>query len=164
MKKIVSIIICCALFSLSAIGLSACDENQLSAGTHEHTYATEWTNDELFHWHVCTYADCKEVSGKAPHDFVELTEEDKLYRQCSVCNYKEEITAEAHEHTFSEDWSVNEQAHWHACTFNNCKEKIDLEEHSFNVSEIAYSDNSMTTTYICEVAVTKRPKRFPLRR
>ena len=38
---------------------------------HEHTFATEWTTDETYHWHAATCEHIEEVSEKAEHAFDE---------------------------------------------------------------------------------------------
>ena len=62
---------------------------------HVHTFATEWTSDENYHWHAATCAHNDEKSAKAAHTF-ELTNEGyapTVYEQgsniykCSVCDY-----------------------------------------------------------------------------
>ena len=69
---------------------------------HEHTFATEWTSDATHHWHEATCEHTTEVSGKAEHSFGEYvsnndatTEKDGTKtRECSVCGYKDTVTAE----------------------------------------------------------------------
>lgn len=41
------------------------------------------------------------------------------------------LTACGHDHTYSNEWSTSETAHWHACTDKDCKEIKDLAEHEF---------------------------------
>ena len=36
-----------------------------------------------------------------------------------------------HNHTYSDEWSTSETAHWHACTDKDCKETKDLADHEF---------------------------------
>lgn len=62
---------------------------------HEHTFATEWTNDQTYHWHVATCEHTTEISEKAEHIFDEYqynnnTTKDALGTKnpkCSVCGY-----------------------------------------------------------------------------
>ena len=77
---------------------TACDKTKLvvvPALDHTHTFATEWTSDENYHWHGATCAHTDEKSAKAAHNFV-LTNEGyppTVYEQgsnvykCSVCDY-----------------------------------------------------------------------------
>ena len=42
---------------------------------------------------------------------------------------------EMHEHTFADEWSTNEDYHWHACTaVENCNEAQDKQEHDVEVT------------------------------
>lgn len=38
----------------------------------------------------------------------------------------------ANRHTYSEEWSVNSEYHWHACTDENCDVKANKAKHSFD--------------------------------
>lgn len=38
-------------------------------------------------------------------------------------------------HTYSEDWSVDAEYHWHACTDENCSATKDKEKHSFDADD-----------------------------
>lgn len=53
-----------------------------------------------------------------------------------------------HEHTYSEVWSTDNTAHWHACTYEGCEEVSDYEEH---VPSDAGSATSSAIWYTCEV-------------
>ena len=87
------------------------DETSDSSGTadHTHTWDTNWSSDETYHWHKCTGTiggnagwggwggtPCTEVKDKAPHSFDEgkITTPASAYADgvktytCSVCNYK----------------------------------------------------------------------------
>jgi hypothetical protein len=115
MKKILF-----SIFALAFVcfGLVACG--------HTHTFAEEWSKDANNHWHAATCEHTEEVEGKAAHTFGEwvetkaATEEEKgsKERTCSVCGYKEtaEIDKLAHTHKFAEEWSKDENNHWHEST------------------------------------------------
>ncbi len=49
---------------------------------HEHTYATEWSNDETHHWYAATCEHADEKKDYAEHTFGGAT-------QCTVCSYKQ---------------------------------------------------------------------------
>lgn len=49
---------------------------------------------------------------------------------CQQCSYSP-LVGGGHNHTYSDEWSTSETAHWHACTDKDCKETKDLAEHEF---------------------------------
>lgn len=67
----------CALCLVT--GLTACNGD--CTEKHAHTYSTEWSSDETYHWHAATCAHKNETSGKAEHSFVDGV--------CTICNYHE---------------------------------------------------------------------------
>ena len=60
----------------------------------------------------------------------------------------------AHEHTFSETWTSDENYHWHAATCEHAEQKADIAEHTWNEGE-ATTPATCTTdgvmTYTCTV-------------
>lgn len=61
---------------------------------------------------------------------------------------------DAHTHTFSDDWSKNETAHWHAATCGHTDEKQDLADHAWNDGEITTPATAQTKgvkTFTCTV-------------
>ena len=147
MKKRITLLILGILFTLSVLGLTAC--NSPTEQTHEHTFATEWTFNENSHYHVCTFDGCSEISDNAPHNFEEITENETFYRKCTLCDYKIEIITEEHEHTYAEEFSFDENYHYHVCTFDGCGLKSEVTEHTFENPEITQTDSSITRKYIC---------------
>ena len=69
------IAVVCGIF-----GFAACDDGSNDGGGHTHTYATEWSYDETYHWHSCTHDGCDAVSDREAHTFDG--------NACSVCGYK----------------------------------------------------------------------------
>ena len=75
---------------------------EIDIEVHQHTFADSWTSDATYHWHEATCEHTTEVSGKAEHSFGEYvsnndatTEKDGTKtRECSVCGYKDTVTAE----------------------------------------------------------------------
>ena len=64
--KILTVVLCLIL-ALASVGFVACGDNDAHT---EHTYETTWTYNATEHWHKCTQDGCTEISGKAPHNFV----------------------------------------------------------------------------------------------
>ncbi len=44
---------------------------------HTHTFSEAWTSDDIYHWHEATCGHDDEISGKAPHTFVD--------GKCTIC-------------------------------------------------------------------------------
>ncbi|MCQ2576461.1 MAG: hypothetical protein MJ162_06925 [Treponema sp.] len=108
---------------------------------HVHIFDTEWTSDENYHWHSATCDDTLNVKGRAKHSFGEWTTlkeateetEGSKERTCSVCGYKavEKIEKLAHVHTFEEEWTNNEDYHWHAASCDDTLKVSGKAKHSF---------------------------------
>ena len=110
---------------------SVCGETKTEAipadGT-THSYSTEWSTDETYHWHenTCEHIlNHDQMDSFAEHTFGEpvvtapatCTTEGSREKTCTVCGYKvtESFTDES-VHTFSTEWSTDENHHWHAAT------------------------------------------------
>lgn len=87
MKRKFFIALAIAVMSVTcAIGLVACN-NDSGTDSHTHTYATEWSYDERYHWHAATCGHGGEVSDKAEHSWnngTDTEEGGKMYT-CTVC-------------------------------------------------------------------------------
>ena len=102
---------------------------------HEHSYSEEWSSDENNHWHAC---ECGAKADTAAHTYGEWsvtkeateTETGSRERTCTVCDYMqtETIPVIEHEHSYSEEWSSDENNHWHAC---ECGAKADTAAHTY---------------------------------
>ena len=58
------------------------------------------------------------------------------------------------EHNFSEEWSNDENHHWHACADKDCKETKDKAEHSWNGGNVTVeptTEQKGTMVYTCTV-------------
>ena len=107
------------LFLGFALFLASCEQ-------HAHTFATEWSKDNDYHWHAATCEHTTEVNDKAEHswDLGEITKQpteeeygEKTFK-CSVCEATkiEQVEKLAHTHKFSDEWTSNNTHHWHAST------------------------------------------------
>lgn len=125
---------------------------------HEHTYEEEWSSNAGYHWHYATCAHLNEYGDEAEHSWDEgvitkpATDEDGIMTYtCTVCGWtrKEPI---AHVHTFSEDWSKDENYHWHAATCSHTNEVEGKTEHKWNdgvITTPATAENDGVKTYTC---------------
>ena len=96
-RKIFSILLTVVMLASFVVGASACSpkEDKPSEQTHTHTYSTEWSHDETFHWHAATCEHTNEISDKAEHTFVNEI--------CSVCGYEKEADTPVEPENPSED-------------------------------------------------------------
>ncbi len=84
------------------------NNGQSSSGenTHSHSYATNWSNDETYHWHDATCGH-NVRSDEEEHNYsewvviTEATEDTKgsKKRTCTVCGYEETVEISESEHT-----------------------------------------------------------------
>lgn len=69
-------LVCGAVGAFSACGPAADDP------MHKHTFATEWSFDDEYHWHAATCEHKEEVADRAAHTF--------SGDSCTVCGYERE--------------------------------------------------------------------------
>lgn len=113
------------------------------AKPHEHTFSEIWSIDETNHWHAATCEHDGLTRDLSAHDFGD----DNI---CDTCGYIK--PAPAHEHSFSDEWSIDETSHWHASTCEHSDVTKDLANHNYgndNVCDVCgYEKNvSYTITY-----------------
>ncbi len=141
---------------------------------HIHTYSTEWTMDENEHWHAATCAHTTEVKDKAAHTWdggnvttqpTETTKGVKTYT-CTVCGQTktEEVPMLEHIHTYSTEWTVDENEHWHAATCAHTTEVQDKAAHSWDEGSITKEPTATEKgekTYNCTVCGHKKTEEIP---
>ena len=96
LKWLTPILMISLLFGMAACKHSTDDPK--APESHHHTFATEWTRDETYHWHASTCGH-DVIEGKAEHTFgdwiitKEATKEveGSKYRICAVCNEEEVV-------------------------------------------------------------------------
>jgi len=87
---------------------------------HEHTFSSEWSKDEEKHWHAATCEHSTLVEDEAEHRY-----------ENGVCVCGQEEPKPPHEHTFSSEWSKDEEKHWHAATCEHSTLVEDEAEHRY---------------------------------
>lgn len=102
---------------------SVCNYSYVDGETEKlvHHYSSEWSHNETNHWHTCTdegYEDLKKDEAAHVYD----DDHDAI---CNTCGYERSLG----DHTPSDEWDVDYQHHWHACTHAGCELKFDYEEH-----------------------------------
>ncbi len=76
---------------------------------HEHTFSSEWAQDENDHWHAVTCEHEIDVKDRAAHTDANND------GACDVCGWDN-----GHEHTYNENvWRFDEDNHWYAPTCNH---------------------------------------------
>lgn len=98
-KKITALFVALMLVALAMLAFTACNdkgnekENEKGNEEHIHTFATEWQNDEVQHWHAATCEHTTEKSNVEPHKWDNgkvakeptKTEEGEMQYTCTVC-------------------------------------------------------------------------------
>lgn len=101
---------------------------------HKHTYETEWTSDEVGHWHACTGKTCEVESGYAAHVYDNACDPD-----CNTCGYERQDS-----HSYDTDgWLTSSFEHWNICAV--CGEESKHEKH------IAGPEATETDAQVCTV-------------
>ena len=130
----------------------------------DHDFAKEWSSDEDYHWHKCSR--CDATNDKAEHKWTETgrteateTENGKVTYECSVCKDTKEEILFYDPHVAAEEWSHDENYHWHACTAHeNCTEQMDKAKHDWGegvVTEEATCTQKGERTFTCTCGATK---------
>lgn len=91
---------------------------------HEHTYANEWSTSETEHWHAATCEHSDEKSEIGYHSFYDGSNYDTAQETCSTCGYRNSnyvsSSPESHTHSFSSEWTYDDNGHYHICTVDGC--------------------------------------------
>ncbi len=141
---------------------------------HTHTFSTEWAHDETNHWHEATCDHKTEVSGKEAHKWdegkvttsaTESAKGEKTYT-CTICGATktEEIPQLAHTHTFSTEWTYDENNHWHAATCDHKTEVSGKEAHKWDEGKVTVSATESakgTKTYTCTTCGATKTEEIP---
>ena len=97
-----------------------------------HDFSEKWVSGDEEHWHECTR--CGEIEARMPHEWgagntvnaPTCTEDGLIEYVCDVCNKTRTEIIPAR-HTFSTEWSGNDECHWRKCEF--CGEVTDEAQH-----------------------------------
>lgn len=69
-----------------------------------------------------------------------------------------------HTHTPAENWSSNDESHWHACQDSSCTEKLDLASHTYDDGEVtkeATCDAEGEKTFTCTACGAIKVEKIP---
>ena len=95
---------------------TVCDRILKPKGAHVHEYKTEWTSDELNHWHECV--DCPATDVAAAHVYDSTCD-----AECNTCGYTRQAS-----HIASPVMESDATGHWNACL--TCDEKLNFTAHT----------------------------------
>ena len=87
-------------------GDQRCDtcETAVAASLHQHNFSTDWSNDDVNHWHSCL---CGEQAELAAHTDLGG---DQFCDTCEVA-----VAASLHQHHYGDLWQSNSAEHWQIC-------------------------------------------------
>ena len=146
---------------------------------HEHSWPDQWEKDENNHLRNCRETSCGAVDIY-PHEWDEgtvtkepsTTEKGIKTYKCKVCGYEkqEDIAMLEHQHSWSGDWTKNDQFHWHDCTAAGCtltdnSKKSGFGEHKFDngtVTKEATTTSAGTKEYKCTVCGHVKTEQIPI--
>lgn len=119
------------LLALASGVLAGCGESPSPAPEpepapveHTHTYSSAWSTNASSHWHAATCG--HDVKGSfGAHIDADSNE------ACDVCGYAMPKPV-PHEHTYSDEWSYDEETHWHAAT---CEHQDLIKDEGYHVDE-----------------------------
>ena len=134
-KNLLFVLLVATICCLSAM-LVACSTRS-DPSTHTHTYSTQWSYDENYHWHNATCGHTAEINGRAAH----------IYNGdvCSVCNYEKSGSEDP-------DNPDNPQKVFKTVSFNLNGGNGSLDNMQFAVGEVMATLPSPTRdgyTFIC---------------
>ena len=129
------------------------------AGSHTHSFGTDWETDGSEHWHEC---DCGEKSDVTPHTPTVINDKPAAEFEegytgdtvCSVCNElmeTGETIPATHVHNFGTYWETDGFEHWYEC---DCGEKSDVTPHTstvINAKPATETEEGYTGDTVCSV-------------
>lgn len=131
---------------------------------HKHNFATDWSCDSTYHWHKCLTDNCDgSIADKGEHKVSDwiidsnptTTKTGSRHKECTVCGYVTEkesipVIKPAHTHHWTNEWSSDNNYHWHKCLDSGCNYISDKEEH-----KPIYVTESKVGTYTDGVVIKK---------
>ena len=128
-----------------------------------HTYSDAWEYNNTYHWHVSSCEHNGLKGSFEPHtwDSCVITKESSCTEE-GIATYTCKCGAEKTEpipcHTFSTDFTSDNDYHWHAATCEHTDQVSGLEEHTWG----SYKNNGDgTATYTCSVCKRQVTKNLP---
>ena len=146
---------------------------------HEHSYGQWQYKDADSHIRNCTGEGCTAFETQA-HTWdggvvtkeATTTEKGLMTFTCTVCKgtKTQEIPMLEHQHSWSENWTMNDQFHWHDCTAQDCTETDNSKKNSFGshswdsgkVLKEATTTSAGTMEYKCSVCGYVKTEQIPI--
>ena len=139
----------------------------------KHTVSPLWSSDADKHWHACTVDSCTVKDSEGNHDWGEgtvttpatLTAPGVKTYTCSVCNNTKQETIAQLEHTYSDQWSKDNDYHWHACTDEGYETlSKDKAPHTWDAGSVTKEPTEQATgvkTFTCTVCQQTKTETLP---
>ncbi len=132
----------------------------------DHTYATEWSRDEDFHWHAATCEHSNLQKDFSDHSFGSGTvtkpatcDAPGLMTYTCFCGATKTKVIAQLDHTYATEWSRDDTHHWHAATCVHTDEKKDYAEHNWETEwfseDSSACGNIITYFYSCTCGASK---------
>ena len=103
-----------------------------------HEFSDVWSKSSTHHWHAATCIHTDLISDEAPHtgnwvitEPPTCLEEGVKEMVCTVCKFKQTAKVPAMGHSYSDEWSSDENEHWHASTCGHEEQTKDTDSHTF---------------------------------
>ncbi len=128
---------------------SICDKCQfvVVGDVHYHSFDSDWKSNNSAHWHECS---CGLKNDMSLHNYDGgVVKGNQVTYTCGDCGAKKAETI-PHEHSFSNDWSKNDAAHWHVCS---CGYINDMTAHNYGKGEVTKeaTENSVgEKVFVCK--------------
>ena len=141
---------------------------------HEHTYNKEWSSDSYIHWHetTCVHDEKIDVAAHIWGDGTVTTHatEDNagvMTYACVICSaVKTEVIPKLeHFHTYSDEWSFNDDRHWRNASCQHTSEVTGEAEHLWNNGVVTTPPSDEATgvkTYTCVVCEHTKTEILPI--
>ncbi|MBQ8434111.1 MAG: hypothetical protein IJX23_04845, partial [Clostridia bacterium] len=144
MKKLLATIVAMLIACTLLAGCQTLDN-------HSHTPQTEWSSDGTNHYHKCTFDGCM-----VKLDFAPCTGGNATCTERAICEKCANPYGEALGHSHSQQWSKDEETHWHECV---CGDKTNVSTHNWTAGDIPTIPGCTTAgkqSYFCACGATKQ--------
>lgn len=137
---------------------------------HSHTYSENFDADDEYHWHPSTCGHNDKVSGYEKHEWTDFisdgnattTQDGTKTRTCTVCSAKTTMVdkgSKLHVHSFSSEWSYDEENHFYKATCEHDDIFDSYEAHEWdegNISKTPTEEAEGVKTYTCKICSATR--------
>ena len=118
----------------------------VNAAAHTHTWETDWSKDEMQHWHKCTGCDAKKDVANHSGGTATCTAQ----AECLVCGVSYGALNPNNHSGTTGDWKTNESQHWKV--YNCCNAEAEKANHVYDNDKDTICN---TCGYVRTIAPTK---------